>query len=399
MANDVEQSAGNRAVVIGGGIAGLAAAASLLRSGWHVQVLEAAGANTEVGAGLAVTENGRRALAAIDADGCLARDGYRISPAGTRAPNGAWLMKLSDSKSPSAAMYGLHRQRLHQALAVAASDAEVVTGARALTLEPGDDIRPAVVTARTSTGEIRLTADLVVGADGVRSRTRSVLWPEHRVIASGYTSWRAVIPDTELVSDRFWMTWGPRAEFGALRIRDDEVYWYAYVKHPADTPFPDELAAVKERFSDWHDDARSLIAATPADRLIRHDVWLLDHPLPTYASGRVVVIGDAAHPMLPTMGQGANSALEDGVSLGRTVPSNTRDIPAALRAYDLLRRPRTAGLVARSAFMARLGAHLGPGLGQPLRNLALRLTPAGAAQRAGSGFLDWTVPPLGSAQE
>ena len=399
MTNNAEHPVGNRAVVIGGGIAGLAAAASLLRAGWRVQVLEAASANTEVGAGLAVTENGRRALAAIHADDCLARDGFRISPAGTQAPNGDWLIRLPKSSSPSAAMHGMHRQRLHQALAIAASGTEIMTGARALNVAPGDETHPAVVTARTADGEIKLTADLVVGADGVRSMTRSALWPEHHVVASGYTSWRAVIHDTEIVSDRFAMTWGPQAEFGALRIREDEVYWYAYVKHPANSSFPDELAAVTARFGDWHGDVRSLIMATPADQLIRHDVWLLDQPLPSYAKGRVVVIGDAAHPMLPTMGQGANSALEDGVSIGRIVPSNTPDVPAALREYDLLRRPRTAGLVTQSAMMARFGAHLGPGLRQQLRNLALRLAPAGAAQRSGSKFLDWTVPPPGGAQK
>lgn len=397
MTNNAGHPVGQRAVIIGGGIAGLSAAASLLRSGWKVQVLEAAHANTEVGAGLAITENGRRALAAINADGFLARDGYRISPEGTRAPNGDWLIKLPEVKGPSAAMHGIHRQRLHRGLALAAADAEFITGARALRIELGDEIRPAIVTARTSSGEVQMTADLVVGADGVRSQTRSVLWPEHRVIASGYTSWRAVIHDTEIVSDRFAMTWGPHAEFGALRIREDAVYWYAYVKHPANTPFPDELAAVKARFSDWHDDVRSLMAATPREQLIRHDVWLLDHPLPTYAKGRVVVIGDAAHPMLPTMGQGANSALEDGVSIGRIVPSDTGDVPAALRAFDLARRPRTAGLVTQSAMMARFGAHLGPGLRQQVRNFALRLAPAGAAQRSGSKFLDWNVPPLGGA--
>jgi 2-polyprenyl-6-methoxyphenol hydroxylase-like FAD-dependent oxidoreductase len=383
---------GARAVVVGGGIAGLAAAASLLRSGWRVRIVEQAAEVGEVGAGLAVTENGRRALAAVHADDCLTRDGQRVTPGGTRARDGSWLMRLPEDRTGPNPMYGIHRQRLHAALLRAADGAELVMGARLVDVDPGSADRPAVATVRTGRGDDRLPADLLVGADGVRSRVRGVRWPGHAVVGSGYTSWRAVVPGTDRFLDRFVMTWGPHAEFGALPIGQGETYWYGYVKHPAGAEFADESAAVRQRFAGWHDDVRALIGATPPHRLLRHDVWLLDRPLPTHAAGRVVLIGDAAHPMLPTMGQGANSALEDGVALGRLVPAQVSDVPGALAGYDRQRRPRTDELVARSATVARLGAHLGPGWRQRARNRVMRLIPGGPALRAGAGVLDWQVP-------
>ncbi|TCC64624.1 hypothetical protein E0H73_09610 [Kribbella pittospori] len=182
------------------------------------------------------------------------------------------------------------------------------------------------------------------------------------------------------------MLWGPQAEFGSLRISADQVYWYGYVRLPAGHGFPDEIRAVREYFGAWAPDVRALTAAT--SDVIRHDVWELE-PLPRYTAGRVVLIGDAAHPMLPTLGQGANSALEDGVSVGALIRGDG-EVAVGLQDYRAQRYRRTQQLVTRSAQMARVGAHLGRG--QWLRNAMLRLTPAGLAARSGTRHLDWTPP-------
>ncbi|MVT26293.1 FAD-binding monooxygenase [Nesterenkonia alkaliphila] len=306
--------------------------------------------------------------------------------------DGSWLMKLPGDDTGSTRMYGMHRRRLHAALLDAAGDAEVSTGMRVVHIDPGNAERQATIVVNTQGGEQRTTADLVIGADGVHSRLRSVLLPERKVVSSGYTSWRAIIPAVELITDKFAMSWGPHAEFGALPVGHGEVYWYGYAKCPPGTNFPDESVAVRERFADWHDAAQFLIAGTAPGCLMRHDVWVLDKALKSYARGRTVLIGDAAHPMLPTLGQGANSALEDGVTIGRLVPPRTRDIPAALRRVDQQRRPRTQGLVRQSAAMARIDAHLGPGWRQQVGNAMFRSMPAGLAQRSGGSFLNWQVP-------
>ncbi|WP_150463262.1 FAD-dependent monooxygenase [Nesterenkonia ebinurensis] len=384
--------AGRRAVVVGGGIAGLTAAASLLRAGWQVRVLERAIAFSEVGAGLGITANGRRALAAIGAEAVLARDGTPIRPVGTRLMDGSWLIKLSAAGQPGTQMYGMHRQRLHAALVEAACGAELSTGSQVVDVRPGDTGSPAVVSVQTDQGEDQVEADFLVAADGLRSPTRKALWPDRNVVASGYTSWRAVIAAPGAVSSEFAMTWGPNAEFGALPVGHGEIYWYGYAKLSPGTVFDDERQAARKRFAKWHDNTQALIAATAADRLMRHDVWLLDRPLKSYVRGRTVLIGDAAHPMLPTLGQGANSALEDGVTVGRVVSPTVEDIPAALREVDRQRRRRTQGLVKQSAAMARLGAHLGPGWKQRVRNAAFRRIPPAMAERSGGGFLNWQVP-------
>jgi len=382
-----------RAIVIGGGIAGLAAAAALIRSGWHVMVLESAPELGEVGAGLAVTVNGARALDAIDAGDRVRRNGCELRPAGTRRADGKWLLRAPASDvSGLSRMIGIHRRKLHEALAESAGGAELVTGARVTAVEPGTvGGESASVTWESSDGSRSATADLLVGADGVRSVTRAALFPGHQLIYSGYSSWRAVITDTVTVDDRFAMLWGPHSEFGALRIGADRVYWYGYVKLPAGHRFADEVGAARDHFASWASDVCTLTEATSPDELIRHDVWHLEEQLPNYVQGRTVLIGDAAHPMLPTLGQGANSALEDGVTLGATVRSDS-DLSAGLRDYEGLRHRRTQQLVRRSEQMAGMGAHLGPGIGQWVRNSLLRLTPPSAAHRGGTRIMDWTPP-------
>ncbi|MEV5964672.1 FAD-dependent monooxygenase [Kribbella sp. NPDC051952] len=373
-----------KAIVIGAGIAGLSAAAALIRSGWRVQILESAPELGEVGAGLAVTVNGARALDTIGALDQVRRAGYAVRPAGTRRADGKWLLKAPDGGELSQ-MIGIHRRRLHQALAEAAGNAELITGARVTAVEPGT---PGAEPARVTWESGEATADLVVAADGIRSVTRSILFPDSSLTYSGYSSWRAVVADTS-TNDRFAMVWGPHAEFGALRISPDEVYWYGYVALPAGHRFSNEVDAARDYFGKWAPDVRALTEAT--DTVIRHDVWTLAKPLPRYTQGRTVLVGDAAHPMLPTLGQGANSALEDGISVGALIRG---DVAAGLRDYETQRYRRTQQLVAKSAQMARVGAHLGRG--QWLRNGLLRITPPATAQRSGTRIMDWTPPSFGA---
>ncbi|TCC64625.1 hypothetical protein E0H73_09615 [Kribbella pittospori] len=165
-----------KAIVVGGGIAGLAAAAALIRTGWRVQVLESAPELGEVGAGLAVTVNGARALDAIGAGDRVRRDGYAVRPAGSRRSDGKWLLRAPDGNGLTR-MIGIHRQRLHAALAESAAGAELVTGARVTAVDPGTPgASSARVTWTSASGSCSADADLVVGADGIRSVTRGVLF-------------------------------------------------------------------------------------------------------------------------------------------------------------------------------------------------------------------------------
>ena len=388
------------AMVAGGGIGGLAAAVALVQAGWRVTVLERAPALGEVGAGLATTGNGMTALAALGLAEASHAVAYQTGTAGMQDEHGRWIMRMPDTRSDPRAVttiWGLQRQRLHGVLraAAAASGVELVTDAEVTAVQPGEPGgNRASVTWRAARTGHRTGADLVVAADGVRSVVRAQLFPAARARYSGSTSWRAVIEDADS-EDRLVQAWGPGTEFGSLRVSPTEMYWYGYFRNPEGAVFPDELAAARERFATSAPWVRDLVGKTPADRLMRHDVYHLPGGLPAYTSGRVVFVGDAAHAMLPTAGQGAASALEDGVCVGRLIGVPVRsggDLAAALAAYDSARRPRCRQIARTAIMTARLGCDLGGGWRQPVRNAIFRLLPPGPLLKAGQSIVGWTAP-------
>ncbi len=128
---------------------------------------------------------------------------------------------------------------------------------------------------------------------------------------------------------------------------------------------------------------------------MRHDVYHLPQRLPAYVCGRVVLVGDAAHAALPTAGQGAATALEDGVCVGRMIAAPVRagdDLAAALTAFDRIRRPRCQQIIRMAAMIARIGPDLGGGWRQTVRNTLLRLAPPGRLAEAGAPIVRWTPP-------
>jgi 2-polyprenyl-6-methoxyphenol hydroxylase-like FAD-dependent oxidoreductase len=390
------------AVVVGGGIAGLASAVAMAQAGWRVTVLERAAAFSEVGAGLGITTNGMTALAALGLDEAVRAAGYETSSGGFQDPAGRWLLRMPEITRPDlravTTIWGLHRQRLHAVIRGAAESADgvdLVTDAEVFGVMAGEpEGEPAAVTCRTATGVRTVEADLVVAADGVRSAVRTQLFPDVQPRYSGSTSWRGVIPDT--ASDgRLIQAWGPGTEFGSLRVSDSELYWYGYFRYPERAVFADELAAAEDHFGTWAPWIRGLVTATQADRLMRHDVYHLADGLPTYVSGRVVLVGDAAHAALPTAGQGAATALEDAVCVGRMIAAPVlagADLAAALATFDRARRPRCRQVARTGVMIARFGADLGGGWRQTARNALLRLVPVRPFLKLGTSVVRWTAP-------
>jgi 2-polyprenyl-6-methoxyphenol hydroxylase-like FAD-dependent oxidoreductase len=173
------------------------------------------------------------------------------------------------------------------------------------------------------------------------------------LLYSGYVAWRAAVPFT-LESDHWWESWGRGARFGAGGLLGERVYWYATANAPDGTPDAPggRKAELLHRFQGWHHPIRALLERTEESAILRND--LHDHdPLRRWSAGRVTLLGDAAHPTTPNLGQGACMAIEDAVVLARCL-KETGDLAAALAAYEARRKPRTSAITLRSRRLGRI---------------------------------------------
>ncbi|XVS65938.1 FAD-dependent monooxygenase [Actinosynnema sp. CA-299493] len=362
-----------KAVVVGGGLGGVTAAVALRHVGWEVEVLERAPEFGEVGAGVGVMPNAMRALAALG----LADDVRRIGTPGVagsiRDPKGRTLTRVDPSHQDR--VVAVHRADLHRVLRSALPPESLVTGAEVRSLDEVD-------------------ADLVVAADGIRSRARQALFPAlPQPVYAGTTAWRSVTATRFPADLGISQTLGPGTEFGVLPLGDGRVCWYAATIAPAGDRSADELGEVRRLVADWHDPIPDLLDATPPDAVLRHDIHELAAPLPSYVRGRVALLGDAAHAMTPYLGQGACMAIEDAVVLAAAC-ARAEDVPTALADYDRQRRPRTQRMARASRVLGRVGHKLRNPVAVLVRDAAMRAVPASVGSARASKFLAWTPPSL-----
>jgi 2-polyprenyl-6-methoxyphenol hydroxylase-like FAD-dependent oxidoreductase len=233
------------------------------------------------------------------------------------------------------------------------------------------------------------SADLIVGADGIGSAVRSSLFGGEPPRQGRLTAWRALAAISEEIRPRLrWgECWHEGALFGVTPVNEGRVYWWAAERGQVDAKAnsTERREGLLERFGDWPDPIGDLIASTPAKEIIRTPL-LERRPLRRLAKGNVVLLGDAAHAMLPHLGQGACQAVEDAAVLGAAV-SATDDLEQALRRYDKQRSRRTRSVVRQSAQMARMAHMRGPLASA--RNVALRAMPAAVSLRQIDRIVDW----------
>jgi len=385
-----------RAVVIGAGIGGLAAAASLHSVGWDVIVCERAPVVEAAGAGLALAPNGLRALDTIGV-GDAVRAHAVSQEMGIRSPDGRWLLR-SRTEQMVMSRFGdpvilLPRAQVIEALLSCVPGPALALSTEVTSVVPGGSAAARVV---TTAGE--LDAELVVAADGIGSATRAALFPGHPGLRyAGFTTWRLLtgqatspLPMAE--------TWGRGTVFGVMPLCDGRVYCYAAAPAAQGARSGDELAELVRLFGTWHEPIPGLLARAEPSAVLRHDVAELATPLPCFHHGRVALLGDAAHPMAPNLGQGACQALEDAVVLSRLAAgAGTDDLPAVLASYTATRLPRTTDVVRwshRAARMTTWTARPAVAARNTAAALLGKLAP-GAALRGLGPIYDWQPPAPG----
>jgi 2-polyprenyl-6-methoxyphenol hydroxylase-like FAD-dependent oxidoreductase len=380
--------AARTAVVVGGGIGGLATAIALSGRGWDVRVLERAPEFTEVGAGISLWSNAMRALEAIGpgiADKVRGLGGAELL-GGIQRRNGRWLSRADAAELTR--RFGpvllLHRADLLRTLLDAVPPEALVAGAEVT----GVGFDGESVTVTHTGGQVR--ADLLVGADGIRSTVRRLVWPDVAPPRyAGYTAWRWVTPPLPGGPDGGGETWGAGTRFGRAPLPDHRVYCYATANTPEGATGPrGEAAELRSRFARWHDPIPALVEAAAGTEVLRHDIYELTDVRP-YARGRVVLLGDAAHAMTPNLGQGACQALEDAATLGAVL--DEPNVVRALNRYDALRRERTQDIVKRSRQMGAMGQWSSP-VAVALRDRLLPLVPAKVAMRTLDPVVSWQPP-------
>jgi 2-polyprenyl-6-methoxyphenol hydroxylase-like FAD-dependent oxidoreductase len=367
-------------LIAGGGIGGLTLAALLRKRGRSCLVLERAKRFEPVGAGIVLQPNAIKALRMGGIEDEIARRGSRTRILEIRDARGRILSSMDAAVMEArfgAGVVGFHRATLHAALVDLVEPSSLRLGAALRSF--GESASGVFV--ELETGE-RIEGAALVGADGLRSAVRLQRLGDGEPVYSGYTSWRGVTArGSHWPSGSMNESWGEGARFGLVAIDEDRLYWFATANTPVGGKDHDK-AALLARYGSWHDPIRAVIEGTPETAILRTDISDRD-PVASWSKGRVTLLGDAAHPMTPNLGQGGGQAIEDAVILDRCLASTT-DIAAAFIDYESRRFARTARVVREARRFGRLGQLENP-LGRSLRDLALRLTPLGVTLRS----LDW----------
>lgn len=353
-----------KVLIAGGGIGGLALALGLRERGIDSEVFERARSYGNVGSGIELTPNGIKSLDQISESlGAAVRStGWCSDLHQEQLPIMTWNGKLLKSRDLvsfrakwGAPAVGILRAELHRLLVEA--------------LERGGPARTvihhsaAVTSARTGREKARIQladgssaeGDVVVGADGVRSAVRRLVSPKAEARYLGFTSVRGISKRPPQHSDGFILV-GPGGHFWCEAVNQEQLCWTATIHGPEGTwpakPVATAKADLLGLWGHWSAPMPEIVESCELDDMVVtdvHDCATLKH---MYA-GRVVLLGDAAHPIGPVLGQGANMALEDAARLADLLAAE-RDVPAALRAYDRARLKRTNTIVHHSRLVARL---------------------------------------------
>ena len=355
---------GNQIVVIGAGIAGLASAVALQRRGHDVTVIEER-TDASSGAGISLWPNALAALDELGLGDAVREAGGEVTAGAVRWHNGAWLRHPAPERMVKALgepLVVIRRSVLTEILSDALAEG---------TVEAGLAVRELVATG----GGVRLAlsdstlreAEAVIGADGTRSVVARHLNGTLSDHYAGYTAWRGVA-QTTIDPAVAGEVLGPGVEFGLVPMGSRRTYWFATERAPEGTVSPKgELPYLTARFASWADPIAAVLAATDPAEVLRNDLYDRDQAR-QWSRGPVLVVGDAAHPMRPHLGQGGCQGLEDAAVLAHFVAGD--DLVSAFARFAAFRRRRIRSLVRESKLIGQI-ANLRPAF---LGGLAFRAT-------------------------
>jgi salicylate hydroxylase len=335
-----------RAVVVGGGIGGMAAAVALARAGIDVQVYEQARELTEVGAGVSLAPNGLRMLDRLGVGEGIRRLGARHVSTQLRLADGRPARHEPHEFAQPGRNVGIHRADLLAVLAEQLPPGAVRTGHRCADFSQDADSAGVGFGNGTSA-----TADVVIGADGIHSALQGFVVEPAEPVFSGVVAYRGLVPSMAGYPANTMRMWvGESKHFLVFPVRAGRLLNYVgFVQSGTSVreswSAAGDPAALAAHFTGWDPVIGEIITAITGPGGSGFQWGMYDRaPLPRWSSGRLTLLGDAAHPMLPHLGQGVNQALEDAVALATLLSAcaSPAGVPRALAAYEDLRRDRTA---------------------------------------------------------
>ncbi len=340
-----------RILIVGGGIGGVTAALCLAKDGHEVEVFEQDSEYAELGAGIQLSPNCTRVLHYLGLGNALRNSGFQPEGVEFRNWKSGKTIASSALGETVVAKFGFPYYHIHRGdlIHLLVREASRQGSIRLHTDSKVDGFAEACSSIQVSVNGSTHEGDLLIGADGIHSIIRSNLWGDETPSFTGNVAWRGLVRGAELppgmVRPMATVWLGPRRHFVHYYIKDRELVNCVCVveKNGWEVESWTELGEqdeLKADFNGWNDEIQTLINLVDRNSLYK---WALHDrdPMNNWGKGRVTLLGDACHPTLPFMAQGAAMSIEDGVVLAGCL-RQTQDVPVALKNYEDLRRDRTA---------------------------------------------------------
>jgi 2-polyprenyl-6-methoxyphenol hydroxylase-like FAD-dependent oxidoreductase len=363
--------------IIGAGIGGLSAAIALQQLGQKVIVLERASELKEMGAGIVLSANAIYALEKLGVADQVRNAGSPVKKAEIRTPDGQLLVNMPVHKQ--AERYGtysylIYRPDLQRILYEKLEPNTIMLSKKFLGLEQDRE----KVTSFFEEGE-SIESKLLIGSDGLHSQVRQNIVENTRLRYSGFTAFRGI---SHYEDFRFpaelgggFEAWGKGKRFGFSHLGKGRVFWFAAINAPqgAFLAAENKKHIALQHFNSWWGPIADVIDSTHEENILVHEIFDRK-PIKKWHKGRVTLLGEAAHPMLPNLGQGGAQAMEDALILSRCLNHFPRELESALSLYEQERVPRVTKIVQGSRMMAKMMQLENPAA-MKVRNQLLRKVP------------------------